>query len=837
MPLVKQVGIKDPSTGNYDMRDVGAEAQNVTVSYDSQGEVIEDIKATGVTVSSTKSTAKAIKDIETGFSKRPTTFVAGDVATLDASGNLVDSGKTLGKSVPADAVFTDTNTKVTQTNTTGSADYRVLLSENANDTTQTVGARKSTNFKANPSTGVLSTPKVKVSKSANTLITGSGTAGSDKGSGVSPRYYPAKWTFNLGGDPDDGDIITIKIPVAGGTYSEWLSTDNGTTYHPIALNGKSRITSQYAVNTYLTLIYESSGVCTTYALAGADSTADVTGTWRVINYYDSNTTYSSMSQSEADTGTATSARTMTAAVLSTTINNKIAAIKQDGITGATVNRFGTCSTGASTAAKTVSVTSGTFSLEAGARVSVKFSNANTASSPTLNVASTGAKNIYHKGSQITTGDNKALLAGTVDFVYDGTQYQLVGNYIGTSVDISGKADKVSGATAGDVATLDANGNLTDSGFTLGKSVPSTAKFSDGNVGQYSTVDSNDYRVLLSYSASDSTETEVVRKSSELKFNHGTGNLQVPKINGVTVGSSPKFTDTTYSAMTQSEADTGTATTARSITPKVLNDTIQNKASSNIATPYNSSTAYVAGNYLIYNNVLYKVKAACTGVTPPNSTYYDVITAMAEMNTRVTSLQSTLSSNISTRVPTTYYRLRPSEGVCTLTITMYLNTSANWSNRLTYILGLFANSSKWFFNHNYNNFFTGVTAGSGGSYPETNKIGKDNYIFNPTDTSSYYNKQFIHTIPLDINSWIRLVTYRDHHDGTSTCNWYRGRGSSATLIGTGKYLYMQVKSASVSINLYQDATTDYPTSTSANINRYIYVNSGTIDHYVSNSETE
>lgn len=102
-------------------------------------------------------------------------------------------------------------------------------------------------------------------------------------------------------------------------------------------------------------------------------------------------------------------------------------IKQDGVTGATVNRFGTCSTAAGTAAKTVSITSGTFSLEAGARVSVKFNNANTASTPTLNVNSTGAKNIYHKGSQITSGDNKALLAGTVDFIYDGTQWQLVGN--------------------------------------------------------------------------------------------------------------------------------------------------------------------------------------------------------------------------------------------------------------------------------------------------------------------------------------------------------------------------------------------------------------------------
>lgn len=118
-----------------------------------------------------------------------------------------------------------------------------------------------------------------------------------------------------------------------------------------------------------------------------------------------------------------------------TWNNKLSShqtIKQDGITGATVNRFGTCSTAADTAAKAVSITTGTFNLEAGARVSVQFSNANTANSPTLNVNSKGAKNIFHKGTQITSGGNKALLAGVVDFIYDGTQWHLIGNYIDTN---------------------------------------------------------------------------------------------------------------------------------------------------------------------------------------------------------------------------------------------------------------------------------------------------------------------------------------------------------------------------------------------------------------------
>ena len=101
-------------------------------------------------------------------------------------------------------------------------------------------------------------------------------------------------------------------------------------------------------------------------------------------------------------------------------------IKQDGITGATVNRFGTSSTAAGTAQKEVSVTTGTYSLEAGARVSVKFTNANTANSPTLKVGGTAAKNIYHSGTQITTGDDKYLLKGVCDFIYDGTQYHLLG---------------------------------------------------------------------------------------------------------------------------------------------------------------------------------------------------------------------------------------------------------------------------------------------------------------------------------------------------------------------------------------------------------------------------
>ena len=81
-----------------------------------------------------------------------TYYISADGSTYNGSAAKVN-GHTVEKDVPSDAVFTDA--KVIQTNTTGAAAYRVLLSGNANDTTETTTARKSTNLQFNPSTGVL----------------------------------------------------------------------------------------------------------------------------------------------------------------------------------------------------------------------------------------------------------------------------------------------------------------------------------------------------------------------------------------------------------------------------------------------------------------------------------------------------------------------------------------------------------------------------------------------------------------------------------------------------------------------------------------------------------
>ena len=116
----------------------------------------------------------------------------------------------------------------------------------------------------------------------------------------------------------------IKIPVAGGTYGVWLSLDNGATYHPVAVSsGKGRFTTHYAANTVIAVTYESAGVCTCFSQAGANETDDVTGIFRVLNDYDSNTTYSAMSTAELVAGTKTSSRSVRADYLNDGINTLI----------------------------------------------------------------------------------------------------------------------------------------------------------------------------------------------------------------------------------------------------------------------------------------------------------------------------------------------------------------------------------------------------------------------------------------------------------------------------------------------------------------------------------
>lgn len=146
--------------------------------------------------------------------------------------------------------------------------------------------------------------------------------------------------------------------------------------------------------------------------------------------------------------------------------------------------YGTCATAEATVAKVVTLAS--YSLATGGTVAVRFDYAVPAAA-TMNINSRGAKAIYYREAAITAGIIKAGDIAT--FIYNGTNYILLaidrcaaektklsdftddlGNnpththsqYLTSHQNVSGKADKVSGATNGCLASLDESGNLANS---------------------------------------------------------------------------------------------------------------------------------------------------------------------------------------------------------------------------------------------------------------------------------------------------------------------------------------------------------------------------------------
>ena len=118
-----------------------------------------------------------------------------------------------------------------------------------------------------------------------------------------------------------------------------------------------------------------------------------------INYSDGSSYYSDVSLS------ASFIASREAYNLASLANNKASAT------------YGTCSTGADVNSK--EVTCANFVLFKGARLQMRFQNANTALNPTLNVNNTGAKNIYLNDSIINNTNRLIWIANSkIDFVYD-----------------------------------------------------------------------------------------------------------------------------------------------------------------------------------------------------------------------------------------------------------------------------------------------------------------------------------------------------------------------------------------------------------------------------------
>lgn len=117
---------------------------NLTLGTTASTALKGDTKYAGASTAGGSATSAAKLDTSTaGSATQPCYFANGVPSACTYS---------LNKTVPSDAVFTDTNNAVTQTATITSANYELLFSATADNTTRTEGARKTDSLKYNPST-------------------------------------------------------------------------------------------------------------------------------------------------------------------------------------------------------------------------------------------------------------------------------------------------------------------------------------------------------------------------------------------------------------------------------------------------------------------------------------------------------------------------------------------------------------------------------------------------------------------------------------------------------------------------------------------------------------
>lgn len=124
---------------------------------------------------------------------------------------------------------------------------------------------------------------------------------------ASGKYYPALWKCSTDLTIRDGLIVSFKMPTAGHDFGCMLSIDNGTTYHPISqstqFNG-SRLTTHYPNGSTLFLIYSSTWVTNgIFPAAGGTGRSNITGSWIVLNGYNSDTQDTFIKYAGETTGT------------------------------------------------------------------------------------------------------------------------------------------------------------------------------------------------------------------------------------------------------------------------------------------------------------------------------------------------------------------------------------------------------------------------------------------------------------------------------------------------------------------------------------------------------
>lgn len=383
----------------------------------------------------------------------PSSATSGNVVLFDgATGKLIkDSGKTLGKSVPADAVFTDTKVTSVGNHYTPASDTSAELSAAASGATAAwsidvvTAVQLQRDAKGHVVGVTVTSGKLPANPNSDTKVTQNSNS-EDKEFPLLAKYTnnttnetnTSKYAAGVTVNPSKKQVTATKFKGALEGNADTASAAASGSALETAVNSKATKVSGATSGNFAGLdangdLTDSGNKASDFATSAQGAKADsaiqgvkVNGTELTPDSNKKvNITKGNIGLGNVDNTADANKNVLSASKLTTARN--VDGVSFDG-TG-NIHHYGACSTAAATAAKTVTLSdSMSFTLAEGASVFIKFQYANGVASPTLNVNGTGAKNIYRYGSTApgTSAASSWQANSIVHLVYDGSAWQMVG---------------------------------------------------------------------------------------------------------------------------------------------------------------------------------------------------------------------------------------------------------------------------------------------------------------------------------------------------------------------------------------------------------------------------
>lgn len=352
-----------------------------------------------------------------------------------SNGKPVATTYALNKTVPSSAVFTDTNTKMTQTVSTTSANYPLLLAPSGQTSTTTTTGYFGTKFQANPSTGVLTATTFSgaLSGNATTATTATKLGSSTVGGAAKPIY------------------------LSSGTATACSSTVGSVT-QPVYMNAGSITATSYSLAKSVpadAVFTDTTYDAATTSAAGLMSASDKTKLDGITSSADS-VSFSQSLTSGTQVGTITINGTATKLYAPTNTDTKV------------TNTVGTANTAYLTGTTSSSTNTGTLVFDAAARL--------VGTTGTTSADGTARLILGNSTASGTAGNKRGWIRKYASGAYYlDTTPTVTANTTGYDVYRSSTA-AVGSATQPMYVT--ATGALTACTYTLAKSVPSSAVFTD-----------------------------------------------------------------------------------------------------------------------------------------------------------------------------------------------------------------------------------------------------------------------------------------------------------------------------------------------------------------------